>query len=31
MIIATIFVVSGVTLHLVRVLRQYLASHPAKT
>ncbi len=31
MIIATIFVASGLALHLVRVARHYLASHPAKT
>jgi hypothetical protein len=31
MIIATVFVASGVTLHLARVLRQYLVSHTPKT
>ncbi len=31
MIIATAFVASGVTLHAIRFLRHYLASHPAKT
>jgi CDP-diacylglycerol--serine O-phosphatidyltransferase len=31
MVIATVFVASGVTLHVVRVLRHYLVSHPAKT
>ena len=31
MMIATVFVASGVTLHLVRVVRHYLVSHPAKT
>ncbi len=31
MIIATVFVASGLTLHLVRVARHYLVSHPAKT
>ena len=31
MVIATSFVVSGVTLHLVRLVRHYVVSHPAKT
>jgi hypothetical protein len=31
MIIATTFVASGVTLYVIRTLRQYLVSHPAKT
>jgi CDP-diacylglycerol---serine O-phosphatidyltransferase len=31
MIIATVFVASGVTLHSVRVLRHYFVSHSAKT
>jgi CDP-diacylglycerol--serine O-phosphatidyltransferase len=31
MLLATIFVASGVTLHVVRTLRHYLVSHPAKT
>ena len=31
MIIATVFVVSGVSLHVVRVVRQYLVAHSAKT
>jgi CDP-diacylglycerol---serine O-phosphatidyltransferase len=31
MVIASAFVASGVTLHAVRVLRHYLASHPPKT
>ena len=31
MIIATVFVASGVTLHVIRVVRHYLVSHPAKT
>jgi hypothetical protein len=31
MVIATVFVASGVTLHLVRMVRHYLASHPPKT
>jgi phosphatidylserine synthase len=31
MLMATVFVTSGVTLHLVRMVRHYLASHPPKT
>jgi len=31
MVIATFFVASGVTLQVVRVVRHYLVSHPAKT
>ncbi len=31
MVIASGFVASGVTLHLVRVVRHHLVSHPAKT
>jgi CDP-diacylglycerol---serine O-phosphatidyltransferase len=31
MVMATVFVASGVTLHLLRVLRHRLVSHPAKT
>jgi CDP-diacylglycerol---serine O-phosphatidyltransferase len=31
MVIATVFVASGVTLHLVRMVRHYLALHPPKT
>jgi phosphatidylserine synthase len=31
MVIATVFVASGVTLQAVRTVRHYLVSHPAKT
>jgi len=31
MVMATVFVASGVTLHLFRVVRHYMVSHPAKT
>jgi phosphatidylserine synthase len=31
MVIASSFVASGLTLHLVRMVRHYLVSHPAKT
>jgi hypothetical protein len=31
MVIATFFVASGLTLYVVRVVRHYLVSHPAKT
>jgi hypothetical protein len=31
MVIATVFVASGLTLHVVRAVRHYLLSHPAKT
>jgi CDP-diacylglycerol--serine O-phosphatidyltransferase len=31
MVIATGFVASGITLYLVRIVRHYLVSHPAKT
>jgi hypothetical protein len=31
MVIATVFVVSGLSLHLFRTVRHYLISHPAKT
>lgn len=31
MVMATVFVASGVTLHLFRAVRHYLVSHPAKT
>jgi phosphatidylserine synthase len=31
MIIATSFVASGITLYVLRTLRRYLVSHPAKT
>jgi hypothetical protein len=31
MVIATVFVASGLSLHLFRVVRHYLISHPAKT
>jgi phosphatidylserine synthase len=31
MIMATVFVTSGLTLYLIRVIRHYLVSHPAKT
>jgi hypothetical protein len=31
MVIATAFVASGVTLHVIRVLRHYFVSHPGKT
>ena len=31
MLIATVFVASGVTLHVVRVVRHRLISNPAKT
>ena len=31
MLMATVYVTSGVTLHLIRMVRHYLASHPPKT
>jgi len=31
MLMATVFVTSGVALHFVRMVRHYLVSHPAKT
>jgi len=31
MVIATVFVASGITLQLFRTVRHYLVSHPAKT
>jgi phosphatidylserine synthase len=31
MVIASSFVASGLALHLVRMVRHYLVSHPAKT
>jgi phosphatidylserine synthase len=31
MVIASSFVASGLTLHLIRMVRHYLVSHPAKT
>jgi hypothetical protein len=31
MLMATVFVASGLALHLVRMVRHYLVSHPVKT
>jgi hypothetical protein len=31
MLIATLFVASGLTLHVVRMVRHHMISHPAKT
>jgi hypothetical protein len=31
MVMASVFVASGLSLHIVRMVRHYLVSHPAKT
>jgi hypothetical protein len=31
MVMASVFVASGVTLHVIRVVRHYLVAHPPKT